>query len=579
MASTVADELVRRLIDAGVKRIYGVVGDSLNPITDAVRRSEGLLQWVHVRHEEAAAFAASAEAQLSGQLAVCAGSCGPGNLHLINGLFDAHRAAAPVLAIASHIPTSEIGTEYFQETHPDRLFQECSHYCELVGAPGQFSRVLQIAMQKAVGLGGVSVIVLPGDVAGQSLPEDPPKHAQHVFGRPTARPSDTDIARLADLINDAKRVTMFCGYGCQNARVELRQLAEKLNAPVGHAYRGKQFVEFDNPFDVGMSGLLGWGAAYKAMHECDLLLLLGTDFPYPQFLPDGPKVAQVDIRVGHLGRRCPLDLGVWGDVRDTLEALLPLVEPKSDRAFLDKMLEEHREEVRKLRVYVDHVGTRRPIHPELVAAVINELAAEDAIFTVDTGMCNVWHARYVRATLNRRMIASYMHGSMANALPHAIGAQMLYPVRQVVAMAGDGGLAMLMGELLTIVQYKLPVKLVVFNNAALGMVKLEMEAAGLPDWQTDLTKTDFARVAEAVGIHGVRIEDPGNVRTGLEQAFAYDGPVLVDVVTDPNALSLPPHVSFEQMKGFGLTMGKLILSGHIDEVVDTVEGNIRHLVG
>jgi pyruvate dehydrogenase (quinone) len=575
MAQRVADELVNKLAEAGVERIYGVVGDSLNPVTDALRLNSKV-KWIHVRNEECGAFAAGAEAQLSGKLAACAGSCGPGNLHLINGLFDAHRSNAPVLAIASHIPTSEIGTGYFQATHPEILFQECSHDCELISNPKQFERVLHIAMQSAIGKGGVSVIALPGDVAGMEIQAD--GSARSIVGhRPSVRPCDKELAQLADMINSSKKVVFFCGIGCADAHDEVVALAEKLKSPVGHSYRGKTFVEYDNPYDVGMSGLLGFGAAYQAMHECDLLLLLGTDFPYDKFIPTKPKIAQVDIRVENLGRRCKLDLGLWGDVGETLHALLPMVNAKSDRAFLDAMLAKHKEAVRRLNVYVDHVGKRTPMHPEHVAAVLSDAASDDAIFTADTGMCNVWSSRYIRATKDRRLIGSFTHGSMANALPQAIGAQLCYPGRQVVAMAGDGGLAMLMGDMLTMTQYDLPIKLVVFNNSVLGMVKLEMEVNGLPDYQTDLKNPNFAKVAEAMGMMGVRIENPADVSSGLKKALAQSGPALIDVVTDANAVSLPSHITADQVVGFGLTMGKLVLAGHIDEVVDTIETNIRHV--
>lgn len=575
MAHRVADEMVSRLAEAGVKRIYGVVGDSLNPVTDAVRRN-GKIQWIHVRHEETAAFAAGAEAQLTGKLTACAGSCGPGNLHLINGLFDAHRSMAPVIAIASHIPTTEIGTGYFQETHPEILFRECSHYCELISNPKQLQRVLHIAMQSAVGRRGVGVIVLPGDVAGMNLPAE--GFSRTVLDhRPSIRPCEEDLARLADMLNSANKVAFFCGIGCAEAHDEVIWLAEKVKAPIGHAYRGKSYIAYDNPFDVGMNGLLGFGAAYEALHECDLLLLLGTDFPYDKFLPTKPKIAQVDIRVDHLGRRSRLDLGVWGDVRETILALLPMIATKTDRSFLDAMLKKHGEAIRKLNVYVDHLDNHRPMHPEPVAAALNELAADNAIFTADTGMCNVWSSRYIGATKDRRLIGSFSHGSMANALPQAIGAQFCYPDRQVIAMAGDGGLAMLMGDLLTLAQYNLPIKIVVFNNSALGMVKLEMEVAGLPDWQTDLKNPNFAKLADAIGIMGLRIEDPTDLRSGLKQALKHSGPALIDVVTDPNALSLPSHITVEQVEGFALTMGRLVLSGHVDEVVDTIEANIRHL--
>ncbi|MGC1647008.1 MAG: pyruvate dehydrogenase [Candidatus Sulfotelmatobacter sp.] len=575
MAHRVADELIRRLVEAGVERIYGVVGDSLNPVTDALRIS-GKVKWIHVRHEETAAFAAGAEAQLSGKLAACAGSCGPGNLHLINGLFDAHRSNAPVLAIASHIPTSEIGTGYFQETHPEILFKECSHYCELISNPKQFERVLHIATQNAVGKGGVSVIVLPGDVAGMEIPAD--GSARSVAGhRPTIRPCEKELAQLAELVNSSKKVALFCGIGCADAHDEVVALAEMLKAPVGHSYRGKPFVEYDNPFDVGMSGLLGFGAAYQAMHECDLLLLLGTDFPYDKFLPTKPKIVQVDIRIDNLGRRSKLDLGLWGDVGETIRGLLPMIEAKSDRSFLDAMLGKHKEALRRLNVYVDHVGKQTPMHPEPVAAALSEIAADDAIFTADTGMCNVWSSRYIRATKDRRLIGSFTHGSMANALPQAIGAQFCYPGRQAIAMAGDGGLAMLMGDLLTVTQYDLPIKIVVFNNSVLGMVKLEMEVAGLPDYQTDLKNPNFAKLAEAIGMMGVRIENPADVSSGLKKALEHSGPALIDLVTDPNAVSLPSHIEPEMIVGFGLTMGKLVLSGRIDEVVDTIATNIRHI--
>jgi pyruvate dehydrogenase (quinone) len=577
MAHRVADELIRRLAEAGVERIYGVVGDSLNPVTDALRLN-GKVKWIHVRNEEAGAFAAGAEAQLTGKLAACGGSCGPGNLHLINGLFDAHRSNAPVLAIASHIPSSEIGTGYFQETHPENLFKECSHYCELISNPKQFERVLHIAMQSALGKGGVGVIVLPGDVGGADLPaEGTPRSL--VGRRPTIRPGEKELARLAELINSSKKVALFCGIGCADAHDEVVALAEKLKSPVGHSYRGKAFVEYDNPFDVGMSGLLGYGAAYRAMHECDLLLLLGTDFPYDKFLPTKPKIAQVDIRVDHLGRRSKLDLGLWGDVGETIRALLPMVETKSDRAFLDAMLARQKEAVRGLNVYVDHIGKRTPMHPEPVAAALSEIAAPDAIFTADTGMCNVWSSRYIRAAKNRRLIGSFNHGSMANALPQAIGAQCAYPGRQVIAMCGDGGFAMLMGDLLTLTQYDLPIKLLVFNNGALGMIKLEMAVAGLPNYQTDLKNPNFAKLAEAVGMMGVRIENPADLSSGLKKALQHSGPALIDVVTDSNALSLPSHIVPEMAVGFGLAMGKLVLSGHIDEVLDTIETNVRHIGG
>jgi pyruvate dehydrogenase (quinone) len=574
MPHRIADELIRRLAEAGVERIYGVVGDSLNPVTDALRLNNKV-KWIHVRNEEAGAFAAGAEAQLTGKLAACGGSCGPGNLHLINGLFDAHRSNAPVLAIASHIPSSEIGTGYFQETHPQNLFQECSHYCELISNPAQFERVLHIAMQSAIGQGGVGVVVLPGDVVGKDMPPESASRSL-VTQRPSIRPGQKDLAKLADLINSAKKVALFCGIGCEGAHDEVVAVAAKVKSPVAHSYRGKPFIEYDNPYDVGMTGMIGFGMAYDAIHECDLLILLGTDFPYDKFLPTKCKIAQIDIRVERLGRRSKLDLGIWGDVRETLQALLPMVDTKPDRAYLDAVLSKHQEKLKKMNVYVDHVGTRLPMHPEPVAAALSEAAAPDAIFTADTGMCNVWSARYIKATKDRRIIGSFNHGSMANALPQAIGAQCAYPGRQVISMSGDGGFAMLMGDLLTLTQYDLPIKVVVFDNGALGMVKLEMETGGFPDFQTDLKNPNFAKLAEAVGMMGVRIEKPADLASGFKKALEHKGPVLIDVVTDPNALSIPSHADKSQAVGFALALGKMVLAGNIDEVMDTIKGNIRH---
>jgi pyruvate dehydrogenase (quinone) len=573
MSYTVAQQLIDTLKKAGVERIYGIVGDSLNPITDAIRRDKQI-QWVHVRHEETAAFAAGAEAQLTGQLAVCAGSCGPGNLHLINGLFDSHRSLAPVLAVAAHIPSSEVGTGYFQETHPDQLFRECSHYCELIANPRQMPRVLQSAMQHAVSKQGVAVVALSGDIAGmEASSKDVPAIVKE---KAVVRPADGDLGRLADLLNKAQ-VTIFCGAGCAGAHAEVLALAEKLKAPVGYSFRGKEWVEHDNPYAVGMTGLLGWGSAYQAMHGCDVLLLLGTDFPYESFMPTSPKIVQIDVRPERLGRRSKLDLGLCGDVGDTIRALLPLLKAKSGRTFLDAMLEKRKTAETKLRAYVDHISTRRPIHPELVAATVDELAGEDAIFSVDTGMCCVWGARYVRAAKGRRLLGSFNHGSMANALPQAIGAQIAFPKRPVITFSGDGGLAMMMGELLTVAQYKLPLKIIVFNNHRLGMVQLEMGVAGYPHYGCDLVNPNFAAVAQAIGFTGIRIEDPKDVRPALEKAIAASGPTLVDVVTDPDVLAMPPKATIKQAEAFALAMTKMTFAGEADDVLDTVMANWRSM--
>ncbi|MFF9143750.1 pyruvate dehydrogenase [Streptomyces sp. NPDC014861] len=572
----VAEQFVDILVRAGVQRLYGVVGDSLNPVVDAIRRNPAI-DWIQVRHEETAAFAAGAEAQITGRLAACAGSCGPGNLHLINGLYDAHRSMAPVLALASHIPSSEIGLGYFQETHPDQLFRECSHYSELISNPKQMPRLLHTAVQHAVGRGGVSVVALPGDIADQPAPEKAAGSAL-VTTRPTVRPGDSEIDALVRMIDAAERVTLFCGSGTAGAHAEVMQFAERLAAPVGHALRGKEWIQYDNPFDVGMSGLLGYGAAYEATHECDLLILLGTDFPYNAFLPDDVRIVQIDVRPEHLGRRSRLDLAVWGDVRETLRCVIPRIRARTDRRFLDKMLKKHADALEGVvKAYTRKVEKHTPIHPEYVASVLDELADDDAVFTVDTGMCNVWAARYLTPNGRRRIIGSFSHGSMANALPQAIGAQFTDRGRQVVTLSGDGGFTMLMGDFLTLVQYELPVKIVLFNNSALGMVELEMLVAGLPSYGTTNRNPDFAAVARAAGAYGVRVEKPKHLAGALKDAFRHKGPALVDVVTDPNALSIPPRISAEMVTGFALSAGKIVLDGGVGRMLQMARSNLRNV--
>ncbi|GHJ97976.1 pyruvate dehydrogenase [Streptomyces sp. NE5-10] len=572
----VAEQFVDILVRAGVQRLYGVVGDSLNPVVDAIRRNPAI-DWIQVRHEETAAFAAGAEAQITGRLAACAGSCGPGNLHLINGLYDAHRSMAPVLALASHIPSSEIGLGYFQETHPDQLFRECSHYSELISHPKQMPRLLHTAVQHAVGRGGVSVVALPGDIADQPAPEKTTGSAL-VTSRPTVRPGDSEIDALVRMIDAADRVTLFCGSGTAGAHPEVMQFAERLKAPIGHALRGKEWIQYDNPFDVGMSGLLGYGAAYEATHECDLLILLGTDFPYNAFLPDDVRIVQVDVRPERLGRRSRLDLAVWGDVRETLRCVTPRVRARADRRFLDKMLKKHADALEGVvKAYTRKVEKHTPIHPEYVASVLDELADDDAVFTVDTGMCNVWAARYLTPNGRRRIIGSFSHGSMANALPQAIGAQFTDRDRQVVTLSGDGGFTMLMGDFLTLVQYDLPVKIVLFNNSSLGMVELEMLVAGLPSYGTGNRNPDFAAVARAAGAYGVRVEKPKHLAGALRDAFRHPGPALVDVVTDPNALSIPPKISAEMVGGFALSASKIVLDGGVGRMVQMARSNLRNV--
>ena len=572
--STVARQLVQMLREAGVERIYGVVGDSLNPIVDAVRHTEGI-EWVHVANEEGGAFAAAAEAQVTGRLAVCAGSCGPGNTHLLQGLYDAHRSGAPVLAIASHIQSQEIGMAFFQETHPERTFQECSYWCEVV-TPKQMPHALRVAIQTAVGKRGVSVVVLPGDLAAEES-GGPTVPSAMVAGPSPVRPPAEQVQALADAINAAGTVTLFCGAGCRDAHGEVMELAGHVLAPVGHALGGKEFIQYDNPYDVGMNGLLGYGAAHKATHEADLLLLLGTDFPYVNFLPQA-RTAQVDADASHLGRRSPVEVAVHGDVGETIRALLPLLERKTDRRFLDSMLRDHAHALEKVvDAYTRRVEEMRPIHPEYVAAQLDELAADDAVFTVDTGMCNVWAARYLTPNGRRRVIGSFRHGSMANALPHAVGAQFAAPGRQVVSMSGDGGLAMLLGELITVRLHRLPVKIVLFNNASLGMVKLEMMVDGIPDFETDHEPTDFAAIAAAVGIPSMRVEDPAEVRGTLARGLAEPGPVLMEFVTDANALSIPPAITGEQIRGFATSASKMVLGGGVGKMIDLARSNLRNV--
>lgn len=575
ISRNVAELMVDTLAEAGVERIYGVVGDSLNGLTEALRAT-GKLRWVHVRHEEVAAFAAAGESQITGDLAVCAGSCGPGNLHLINGLFDAQRSRTPVLAIAAQIPSAEIGGGYFQETHPQTLFQECSVYCELVSDPRQMPFVLENAIRAAVGQRGVAVVVVPGDVALEPAPETEISRRQGLIPPvPVVAPADRELDALADLLNGAERVTLFCGRGCAGAHAQLMQLAEALKSPIVHALGGKEYVEYDNPYDVGMTGFIGLSSGYEAMHACDVLLMLGTDFPYKQFLPTAAKIAQVDIRPGNLGRRCRLDLGIVGDVTATLEALIPRLEVKADRLHLDDSVARYRHARKDLDALAQGTPGRTPIHPQYLARLISSQADAGAAFTFDVGTPTIWAARYLEMNGRRRLVGSLVHGSMANALPQAIGIQAAQPERQVVALCGDGGFTMLMGDLITLVQEKLPVKTVVFNNGVLGFVALEMKAAGFVELGTDLKNPNFAAMANAMGILGIRVEDPGDLVGALDRAFAHDGPVVIDVVVATQELSIPPTISFEQARGFGLWMLRAVLSGHGSEVIDLALTNLR----
>src|SRR5271168_5374242 len=575
MTNTVADQIAETLAVAGVQRIYGVVGDSLNGITDSLRRQERI-RWMHMRNEEAAAFAAGAEAHLTGTLAACAGSCGPGTLHLINGLFDCHRNRVPVLAIAAHIPSSEIGSGYFQETHPEILFRECSHYCQLVSSPAQMPRVLEEAIRAAVGQRGVAVIVISGDTAlKEASTAAPPSVSGLLPSPPVVLPAQAELDRLAAILNESKRVTLLCGSGCAGAHLSLLALAAKLQSPVVHALRGKEHVEWDNPYDVGMTGLIGFSSGYYAMKDCDALLMLGTDFPYRQFYPEsGVRIAQIDIRPQNLGRRASIELGLVGDVAATIAALLPRLDQKKDTAHLDEARHHYQEARKGLdELALGRTGGRL-IHPQQIARVLSELAADDAVFTCDVGLPTVWAARYLAMNGRRRLIGSFWHGSMANALPQAIGAQCAYPSRQVISLSGDGGFTMLMGDFLSLVQLGLPVKVVVFNNGALGFIELEQKSTGFLDTGTDFQNPNFAAMAEAVGVRGIRIQDPGKVEEGIAAALAHDGPVLVDAVVSRTELAMPPAVTLEMAKGFTLYMVKAVMSGRGDELLDLAKTNL-----
>src|SRR6202522_97022 len=572
MAKRVADLLVDVLLEADVQRIYGVPGDSLNGITDSIRTHENI-QWIGMRHEEAAAFAAGAEAHLTGKLAVCAGSCGPGNMHLINGLYDCQRSRVPVLAIAAQVPSAEIGSGYFQETDPKQIFAGCSHYCELISQPEQMPRVLEIAIQTAISRRGVAVVVIPGDVALRDAVEQKPR-LTFAEPKPTVRPSDDELSTLAEVLNRSKKITIFGGAGCAGAHDELVEVAAKLQAPIVHAYRGKEFIEYDNPFDVGMTGLLGFSSGYHAMMNCNVLVMLGTDFPYQPFYPKDATIVQIDLRGEQIGRRTKVDFGLVGDIKTTLQALLPRLSQNSYETHLKESVAHYG----KTRKSLDDLATGRPgqkpIHPQYVTRVLDRLAADNAVFMCDVGTPVIWAARYLTMNGRRRLLGSFNHGSMANALPQAIGAQATYPDRQVITLSGDGGLAMLMGDLLTLKQHDLPVKMIVYKNDALAFVELEMKSAGVLNFSTDLRNPDFAKIAEGAGLLGLKAETADQVEPAIAQALEHDGPALVEVSVARQELAMPPTITFEQAKGFSLFMMRAILNGRGNEIIDLAKENL-----
>ncbi|MFF1556134.1 thiamine pyrophosphate-dependent enzyme [Streptomyces sp. NPDC058279] len=575
MARTVAHVIVDALEELGVRHVFGVVGDALNPLTDAIRTTDGL-EWVGCRHEEAAAFAAAAQSQLSGTLGVCMGTVGPGSVHLLNGLYDAAKSHAPVLAICGQVPLSEMGSDYFQEVDNDLLFRDVAVFRATVTSPDQMPRLLESAVRAAVTRGGVAVLTIPADLGDQEPAEERP--TRFALDRAVTRPDDPALVRAAAVLNEASRVTLLVGQGAREARAEVMELAESLAAPMVLTLKAKEGFEDDNPFQVGQTGLIGNPAAAHALDSGDALLMLGTDFPYREWYPEGVKVVQVDAREDHLGRRTPVDVGLAGDVGATLRALLPLLETVPDRAHLDRARKRfvtwqegqrrladpthERRLTGKLRAALDNRD--HEIRPEALAAAVDAYADDDAVFTSDTGMATVWLSRFVTMRGNRRLIGSYNLGSMANAMPQALGAQLWAPDRQVVAFCGDGGLSMLLGDLMTIKTYRLPVKLVVFDNRRLGMVKLEQEQMGLPEFGTELDNPDFAAVATALGLTGIRVTDPAELNDAVRRAFETPGPVLLDVLTNPEEVAVPGKPTVAQGWGFAVAKVKEILPDRRD---------------
>jgi pyruvate dehydrogenase (quinone) len=578
MSKTAAEQVAEMMIDAGIQRVYGVVGDSINPLIDAIRKSEGKLRWVQCRNEEVGAFAAGADALLTGQISACAGSCGPGNLHLIQGLYNSHRNRAPVFAIAGQVPTKFLGTEYFQETHPERIFRDCSHYCEAAYTAVQAATMSRLAIQSAITKRGVGLVCIPGDTMAQPAAIDLPAHP-FFTDPPRIRPTDVDLDKFAQILNSAQQPLIFGGDGCRGAREQVLALSQKLNAPIGYSYRGKDVLEADNASGVGMTGLLGWGGLQHGFDRCDLLIMLGTDFFYTDFIPKHTKIVQIDSDPTHVGRRVPLELGLCGHIAETLDALLPRIKPRGDdRIFLDEVLAAHKKATKHMQAYVEHGGSDGKLRPEQVGDAVSRLCSPDSIIIADTGMCCVWAAQHLRLRRGQRVMTSFNHGTMANAMPDSIGAQMAFPNRQVIAFCGDGGLSMLLGDLITIVSQKLPIKIIVFNNSTLGMVRLEQLVGGYPFWGTEMHNPDFSAVAKAIGFHAERVERKADVAPAIERAFAHPGPALLDITTDPNAMAAPPKATYEEAKGFALAMTRMVMDHRTDQVLELVKDNIRGMV-
>ncbi|AXB78382.1 thiamine pyrophosphate-dependent enzyme [Novosphingobium sp. P6W] len=567
--TTVAEVIVKTLEAAGVRRCYGIPGDTLNHVTDAIRTSS--IRWVHVRHEEAAGFAAGAEAMLTGELAACAGSCGPGGLHFINGLFESHRNRAPVVLIASQIVRDELGFDFPQEVDFKSVYASCTVFCEEIRTPAQARRMTAMAAQAALAKRGVAVLIVPADVSSAKAPAEP-DFAVH-RAQPVVRPSDAELDSLANALNSGKKVAIYGGSGCEHAHDAVVALAARLRAPVARTSRAKDFLEHDNPYDVGMTGIFGSESGYHALMACDVLLLLGCDFAWRQFYPEKATILQVDLDGSHLGRRHPVDIGVIGDIAPTLEALLPRIAQREDGAFLDECLKHHRK-AEEAQAKHATVGKGGAIHPQYLTETISRHAAPDAIFTADGGSPMVWCLRHIASTGRNRTVVSLSHGTMANAMPQALGAKAAFPDRQAISLSGDGGIAMLLGDLLTAVQEKLPIKVAVYNNGALDFVEIEQKVEGLLDAYTDLVNPDFARVAEAIGFRAQRVEKAEDLDAAVQAWLAEPGPALLDVVTDRFELVTPPSVKPGQVAGMALYSAKAVLGGRGGDVL----GMVRNLL-
>jgi pyruvate dehydrogenase (quinone) len=574
---TVADALWKMLAQAGVRRCYGIVGDALNPVIDALRR-HGEIEFVHVRHEEWGVFAAVAEAKMSGRPVAVCGTAGPGVSHLINGLIDARKEGAPVIAIAGDVETAIMDTEGLEELNPYTFFSAASLYTGRLVDPEQLRPVVTSAVTTALAEQGPTVIALPGDIAAADAPQQTPHIA---LPNPVAGPApDADIEALAEIIEGARTVAIFGGEGCARAREQVLALADKLKAPVGYSFKGKQWLEYDNPHAVGMTGLLGYGGCWEAVNKADVLLMLGTDFPFPKFLPSKDvKVVQIDRDGRRLGRRVPLAQGLIGDVGATLDRLLPLLSAKTDDTFLAECRKKTGKFADQLRHYVDEGPGLKQIRPEYLVAILDKLAPDEAVFTVDTGTACIWAAHYLHLGPKRHLFGSLTWASMASASPNAFGAKMAFPDRSAIALCGDGGFTMLgLGDLITEVQRGTEIVHIILNNSKLDFVWIEMQEAGLQPWGIDFQNPDFAKVGEALGAKGIRIERPAEVEQGLKEALNHrGGPVVVDVVVDPYALSLPAHVPAEVAKGFTMSMAKQALSGHLGEVAKEAAHNVRLL--